>query len=91
MTTRRRARFVRGHIAWMLGVALLLSVLGALTYETFFTLSLLGLLIVTQLTAPVTVTPRWSRRVLVLIGAGLVVFAYILITSILARVPEGVL
>lgn len=91
MTTRRRARFVRGHIAWMLGSALLLSLVGALGYETFFVASLLGLLAVTQLDGPSAVLPQWNRRVLVVIGVGLVVFAYLILSRILARLPEGVL
>ncbi len=46
MPSQRRIRFVHGQVGWMLGTVLILSLLGALSYELFFVCSLIGLLIV---------------------------------------------
>ena len=91
MATRRRMRFVHWQLAWMLAAALVLTALGALSAELFFVLSLIGLLIVTELTAPVNVTPRWRRRLVWLIGLGLVGFAVIVVRRILEILPPEVL
>lgn len=77
MATSRRLRFVHGQTAWMLATILVLALLGAFSYELFFVLSLIGFLIVTELTAPVVVTPRWRRRLKWPILVGLVIFAVI--------------
>lgn len=89
MTTGRRKRFIHGLVAWMLGVTLLLAVLGSLELELFFVLSLIGLLIVVELTAPFNVTPEWRRRLLPIIALGLVGFAAIVVRRILEILPEG--
>ena len=91
MTTGRRQRFVHGVVAWMLGVIIILSVLGSLELELFFVLSLIGLLIVVELTAPFNVTPQWRRRLLPVIVIGLAGFGYIVIRRILEILPEGLL
>ena len=91
MVTRRRQEFVIGHVAWMLGVVLGLALLGAVSLELVFVLSLIGFLVVTELTAPLNVSPRWRRRLRWLIAAGLLVFAYVVVRRILAILPEGVL
>ncbi|MCT9098127.1 hypothetical protein [Haloarchaeobius sp. HME9146] len=90
MTTRRRQRYVHATLAWTLASALALSLLGALEYELFFVCSLIGVLVVTELTAAINVTPTWRKRLRWLIGLGLVVFAYIVIRRILAILPPGV-
>lgn len=88
--TPRRRRFIHAQMAWMCGVALCLALLDALTYELFFVTSLIGFLIVTELTAPFMVTPRWRRRLRWLIAIGLIGFAVIVIRRILAILPPGV-
>ena len=90
MTTVRRERFVRATVAWMLAAALALTLLDSLTYELFFVVSLIGFLVVTELTAPFTVTPAWRSRLKWLIGLGLVVFAYVVVKRILDILPAGV-
>lgn len=62
MVTVRRMRFVHATVAWMLAALLVLVLLDAFSYELFFVLSLIGLLIVTELTAPFVVTPAWRKR-----------------------------
>jgi len=75
----------------MLGVILLLALLGSLTIELFFVISLIGLLIVVELTAPFRITPQWRKRLWVLIGLGLLGFGVIVIRRILDILPPGVL
>lgn len=90
MATRRRWQFIHGQLAWMLGVILILAVVGSLELELFFVLSLIGFLVVVELTAPIAVTPAWRRRLPWLIALGLLVFGVIVIRRILAILPPGV-
>jgi len=90
MPTQRRMQFVRGNVAWMVGTVLVLALLNALSYELVFVCSLIGFLVVTELTAPFNVTPTWRRRLRWLIAAGLVVFAIIVVRRILEILPPGV-
>lgn len=91
MSTRRRQRFIHGQLAWMLTIIVLLTLLDALALELVFVLSLIGLLVIVELTAPFNVTPRWRRRLLPLTGLGLVGFAVIVIRRILAILPSGLI
>ncbi|WP_435065493.1 hypothetical protein [Halobaculum sp. EA56] len=91
MTSQRRARFIRAQLAWMCGAVLVLVLLDSLEYELVFVVSLIGFLVVTELTAPFAVTPAWRRRIKWLIGVGLLVFGYIVIRRILAILPPGVI
>ena len=91
METRRRRRFVHAQLAWMLATVAVLATLESLTLELFFVLSLIGFLVVVELTAPAAVSPRWRRRLPWLIGAGLVVFAYVVVRRILEILPPEVL
>lgn len=91
MATARRQRFIRATLAWLLGAALVLSLLSSLTYELFFVVSLIGLLVVVELTAPFRVTPTWRSRLKWLIALGLAVFSYIVIRRILEILPPGVI
>ncbi|ESP90024.1 hypothetical protein [Candidatus Halobonum tyrrellensis] len=91
MAITRRRRFVHAHVAWMLASALVLVLLDSLTYELFFVVSLIGFLVVVELTAPFRVTPRWRRRLKWVVLLGLAGFAYIVVRRILALLPPGVL
>ena len=90
MATSRRERFVHAQVAWMLGAVLVLALLDAMAYELFFVVSLIGFLIVVELTAPFNVTPAWRVRLRWLIAAGLAVFGYIVVRRILDILPPGV-
>lgn len=90
MATARRQRFVRANVAWLLATVLVLALLNALTLELFFVVSLIGFLVVTELTAPFDVTPRWRARLKWLIALGLVIFGYIVVRRILAILPPGI-
>ena len=90
MVTRRRQRFVVGQTAWMSATVVGLSLLGALSYELFFVVSLIGFLVVVELTAPFNVTPRWRSRLKWVVGVGLVVFGVIVVRRILAILPSAV-
>lgn len=91
MPTHRRRRFIHGQTAWMLASVLVLALLEALTVELFFVLSLIGFLVVTELTAPFAVTPRWRKRLKWIIALGLLAFGVIVVRRILEILPSGVL
>jgi hypothetical protein len=91
MPTYRRRRFIHGQTAWMLASVLALALLEALTVELFFVLSLIGFLVVTELTAPFAVTPRWRKRLKWIIALGLLAFGVIVVRRILEILPSGVL
>lgn len=74
----------------MLGTVLALSVLGVLTLELFFIVSLVGFLVVVELTAPVAVSPRWRVRLRWLVLLGLALFGYVIVDRILETAPSGV-
>jgi membrane protein implicated in regulation of membrane protease activity len=75
----------------MLGAALLLSVTGMLAYDLFFLASLVGLLVLATATEPVTVTPRWRRRLRWVAYAGLAAFLVVLARRLVRNFPRGVL
>lgn len=89
MSLEKRRRFIYGVIAWMLSTIIVLTLLDALELELFFVLSLIGILVVVELTAPFNVTPKWRRRLLPVILAGLAGFSYIVIRRIIEILPEG--
>ena len=91
MTTHRRLRFVTAQVAWMLAAVLGLVLVDSLTLELFFVVSFVGFLVVLELTSPINVTPRWRRRLYLLVGLGLVVFAYLVVRRVLEILPPGVL
>lgn len=91
MATRRRVQFVHATIAWQLAATLVLVALNALTLELFFVVSLIGFLVVVDLTAPLNVQPVWRRRLRWLILLGLLGFAYVVVQRILAILPPGVI
>lgn len=91
MATARRQRFVRATVGWMTGAVLLLVLFDALSLELFFVLSLVGFLVVTELTAPFSVAPTWRSRLRWLIALGLLLFAYVVVRQLLSVLPTGVL
>lgn len=91
MATQRRQRFLYAQTAWMLAALVLLTLLGALSLELFFVVSLIGLLIVVELTAPFSVTPQWRSRLRWIILVGLLGFGYVVVRRILAILPAGVI
>lgn len=91
METTRRLQFVHAQLAWMLGVILLLTLVGSLTVELFFVTSLIGLLVIVELTAPFRITPTWRKRLWVVIAIGLLGFGVIVVRRILDILPPGVI
>ena len=86
----RRDRFLVAQMAWMVATLFVLVLLGSFSYELFFVVSLIGLLVVTELTMPFRVTPAWQRRLRWVILVGLVGFAYVVVKRILEILPPGV-
>lgn len=66
----------------MMGSLIVLTLLKSFSLELFFVLSLISLLVVTELTAPFQITPTWRRRLIWVILIGLSGFAYIVIRRI---------
>lgn len=91
MSVTKRRWFVHAHLAWMVAAALVLSLLNSLTYELFFITSLIGFLVVIQLTAPFRITPPWRRRLQWITTLGLLGFALILIRQVLLILSPEVL
>lgn len=90
MVTRRRVRFVHASLAWMLASVLVLVLLNSLSYELVFVVSLIGFLVVVELTAPLNIQPAWRKRLRWVILLGLLVFGAIVVRRILAILPPGV-
>jgi hypothetical protein len=91
MSITRRLRFIHAQISWMLCALLALALLNSVSYELFFVVSLIGLLVIIELTAPFRITPKWRKRLWIIILIGLVGFSYILIRRVLAILPPGVI
>jgi len=91
MATPRRQRFIHGQTAWMLATVVALALLGSLSLDLFFVVSLIGFLVMVELTAPFNVTPRWRSRLKWIILLGLVGFGYIVIQRILEILPSGLI
>ena len=85
----RQPQFVLAQAAWMLCSVLGLAILDALTLRVFIVLSFIGLLIVTEFTAPRAVTPLWRVRVRWVILLGFSAVAYIMIRRIMEVLPPG--
>jgi hypothetical protein len=66
----------------MLASVVALALLDALSLELFFVCSLLVLLVATELTEPLAVTPRWRRRIRWAILVGLAGFGYLVVRRI---------
>lgn len=90
MTTKRRYRFVGGVLAWNLAGLFVLVATDWLTYELFFVVSLIGFLVVVELTSPVHVRPDWRRRLRWMILIGMGGFLVVLARRTIAVLPSGV-
>jgi len=75
----------------MLATVVALALLGSLSLDLFFVVSLIGFLVMVELTAPFNVTPRWRSRLKWIILLGLVGFGYIVIQRILEILPLGLI
>ena len=83
MTDHRRRDIVTGSVTWV-GLALVtLLTLGEFNIEFFYIVSYIGLLVVSQLYAPVETIPDWWKRLRVVHAAGFVVFGYVVAQRIL--------
>lgn len=80
-------RFVRYVVAWMLAALIGLALLGSVELELFFVISLIGVLVVTELMTPFNVQPEWHRRLRWVIVVGLGVFGYIVTRRIVEILP----
>lgn len=86
---QRRHRLLAAQLGWMMTTVFILLLLAAFSYELFFVISLVGLVILTELVLPYQASPKWQRKLYLMIVLGILVFAYIVIRSILSVLPEG--
>jgi len=89
MATARRQRFLFGQAAWMLGSLVILALLSSLSLDLFFVLSLVGFLVLVELTAPFDLTPEWRSRLKWVVLVGLLGFGYVVVRRILEILPPG--
>ena len=90
MAVARQYQFVSGVLAWTLASLFVLVTTGWLTYELFFVVSLIGVLVVVEFTSPIHVRPRWRSRVRWIVLVGIGGFLVVLTRRTLAVLPEGV-
>lgn len=76
--TSPRVRILQAQAVWMVAALALLTGIGMLRLELYFAVSFIGLLIVSQLFAPLGSNPRWWIRLRRLIAVGFVVLAYVI-------------
>lgn len=83
MPAQRWMRFVYWQMAWMIASVFVLAIFDALSLELFFLLSVLGLVIIADLTEPTVVTPAWRARLRVVLLLGLVGFTIVVVRRVL--------
>jgi hypothetical protein len=71
----------------MLATLIILALLGSVELELYFVISLIGVLVVTELMTPFNAQPEWHRRLRYVIVIGLGVFGYIVIRRIIEILP----
>ncbi|AGB39259.1 hypothetical protein [Natronococcus occultus] len=90
MTTPRRRRYLRLQLAWALGAALGLAVLGAFSLGAFILLAVLGAVVLDEVLTPVEVRPRWrGRRLRWLAAVGALAVAAVLVGRTLELLSVG--
>ena len=89
MTVSRRLRFVHALTAWLLGAVFVLTLVDSLTAQWLYSVSLVGLFVVIELTAPFNVTPRWRKRLRGVIILGLAGVGLIVAMRTLEALPEA--
>ena len=90
MAVARQYQFVSGVLAWTLASLFVLVTTGWLTYELFFVVSLIGVLVVVEFTSPIHVRPRWRTRVRWVVLVGVAGFLVVLARRTVAVLPSGV-
>jgi hypothetical protein len=90
MSAARQYNFVSAVLAWTLASLFILVATGWLTYELFFVISLIGVLIVVEFTSPVYVRPQWRKRVRWIILVGIAGFLVVLARRTVAVLPPEV-
>jgi hypothetical protein len=79
-----RLRFLYLLVGWLLVSLVVLSAFGSLNVELFYVSSLIGFLVVTELTAPLNRLQQWRSGLGVIALLGFVGFAYLVVTRLQA-------
>lgn len=90
MAAGRQYRFISGVLAWMLAGLFVLVATEWFTYELFFVVSLIGVLVVVEFTSPIHVRPPWRKRVRWIILVGIAGFLVVLARRTVAVLPPEV-
>jgi hypothetical protein len=69
---------------WMMAVLAVLVLLNNVNLEYFFTLSIIGFLIIVELSSPFTVRPPWKSRINIVIAIDVMAFTVIILSNMLA-------
>jgi uncharacterized membrane protein (Fun14 family) len=79
-----RLRFLYLLVGWLVVSLVLLAAFGSLNFDLFYVSSLIGFLVVTELTAPLNRIQQWRSGLGVIAVLGFVGFAYLVVTRIQA-------
>jgi len=82
MSTCRRLPIIV-LIIWFAVITGLMLLNQALDLEVFFVLTLIGLLVVVELIDPVTVQPRYMRRIKYVVAVGVLLFGIIVASKVM--------
>lgn len=86
MRTSRPEIFVIFQVGLMTGLAFVLNSINFLRLDVFYALTLIGFLVLSELTSPFAVAPLWRRRVHLIAIAGSLGFGVLLLRIVLAIV-----
>ena len=84
-------KFAIAVLGWSLCALLVLVFSGLMVLELYFVVSLVGFLIIAELTAPVNISLGWRGRIRVFVVLGLLGFVYVLSLRALSALPPDAL
>lgn len=77
-----RLRFLYLLVAWLVVSLVVLAAFDAVSFDLFYVASLIGFLVVTELTAPLNQIQQWRSRLGLIAAAGFLGFLYLVVTRI---------
>ena len=83
MVTYQQRRFLGVQVGWILLSVVLLALIGVLSLQSMFVLSLIGLLVASELTAPYAVVVPWRVRLRRVVVLGIVAFGLVVVRRVL--------
>jgi hypothetical protein len=77
-----RLRFLYLLVGWLVVSLVVLSAFGSLNFDLVYVSSLVGFLVVTELTAPLNRIQQWRSGLGVVAAAGFLGFAYLVVSRV---------